>query len=200
MAPLLTLLVVTTLAASDQDAPTAVRLEALAKHLKFFPTGEFVYGRSHSLDRRLSDNWTDPWYEVLKEISSPRHHEADLLALLKHKDPKVRTLALAALFQREDAKLLPRFAALMADKEETVPLLEIRRADIEFKRGDPMPQDFHPQTVGQVAKRFVEWWVRAAGMEAKDFDTYWAARKDRQYCASWFAARMLRATGGITPL
>src|SRR5205807_1733754 len=37
-----------------QDPTTPQRFEAMAKDLKFFPTGEFVYGRSLSLDRRLS--------------------------------------------------------------------------------------------------------------------------------------------------
>src|SRR5262249_45158453 len=71
--------------------------------------------------------------------------------------------------------------------------------DPAFKKSEPLPQDFHPQAVGRVATELVNWWLRAAGSNAADFHSYWDARKDRAYCASWFAARLLRITGAITP-
>jgi hypothetical protein len=184
---------------SPQPEDTKTRFEAIAKQIKIFPTGEFLYGRGNQLDRRVSKAWTEPWYGVLHEISSTKHKMPDLVALLNNEDPKVRTLALAALFQREDAKLLPQIAALMEDKEKTLPELRVVRADAVFKEADPLPQDLREQTVGDVAKKMVGWWLEQAGYTAKDFPAYWAARKDRASCASWYVARMLRATGAISP-
>jgi HEAT repeat protein len=119
------------LAPPSQDDKTRDRFEQLAKDLKYFPTGEFVYGRSDKLSRLLPERWKESWYVVLKEINSTKHTVADLQALLKHKDPNVRLLALAALFQREDAKLLPDFAAMTNDEMKTVPDLFIVRESCE---------------------------------------------------------------------
>jgi hypothetical protein len=113
--------------------------------------------------------------------------------LLKHKDSKVRTLALAALYQREDPKLLPHLAALAADNDKTVPDLSIRRASVLGKGAELLPQDYHDQTVGRVATSFLAAWISEAGYEVKDFAAYWDRRKDRTFCASWFLARLYRA-------
>jgi hypothetical protein len=179
------------------EPTTQERFEALAKDLKFLPTGEMLYGRSDKLDRRITEKWTEPWYKTLAAISDRKLPTADLVALLKHKEPNVRALALAALFSREDPAVLPQMAALVGDKCRTVPDLQILRADIQFKEDDPHPSDLHPQTVGSVANKMVGCYLRTAGYSDKDFNTYWAARKDRKSCASWYVVRMTRATGSI---
>jgi hypothetical protein len=42
----------------------------------------------------------------------------------------------------------------------------------------------------------LQWWLNAAGHGAGDWEAYWAARKDRTWCASWFLARLQRVGQG----
>jgi hypothetical protein len=112
----------------------------------------------------------------------------DLTELLKHKDPNVRTLALAALFQRQDPKLFPHFAAMTRDDGRTMPR-------VQSWGGLPPPKPvMEAQTVGDVATAFVEFWLNPVVKEATTFEAYWGPRKDRKFCASWFLVRMQRAT------
>src|SRR5262249_33805416 len=127
-------------------------------------------------------------------ISTGKEEVTDLVSLLKHQEPKVRTLALGALYLREDPRVLPHIAELVADKESTVPDLQILRAGPILKHDDDLlPQDYHKQSVGRVAEMLLKSWIGAAGYEVKDFSAYWEARKDRKFCASWFLARLYRA-------
>jgi hypothetical protein len=182
-----------------QPGDTQVRFEKMAKGLTYFPTGEFVYGRADQLDRLFPEKLKAPWYAVLSEISSTKHSVKDLVALLQHEDPKVRTLALAALFQRQDPRLLPHLAQSVGDKAKTAPDLQILRAITLQMDFEVTPDDYHEQTVDRVATLLVNWWLEPAGFSAKDFAAYWAVRKDRDHCAGWYAAKVLRATGGISP-
>jgi hypothetical protein len=188
--------------ASAQEQSTQEHFERLAGTLKFFPTTEFAYGRSSkgrlSDLRSLPDKWADPWYAVLKELSSDQRPAADLQKLLKHSDPNVRLLALAALFQRQDPKFLPNIAAMLQDEGQTVPEFQIWRSFTHAGQEADVPseQDFHPQTVGKVAKYLLMRWLEHTDYDTKTFEAYWAARQDRTYCASWFLARLCWASGG----
>jgi hypothetical protein len=182
-----------------QNGDTQATFEKLAKNLEYFPTWEFAYGRSDKLDRLFPEKLKAPWYAVLAEISSTRHSVKDLASLLRHQDPRVRTLALAALFQRQDPRLLPYLAQSMDDQAKTAPNLQVLRAVAGPEKFEVTPQDYHEQTVGQVATVMVKWWLEPTGHQARDFAAYWAPRKDRTQCAGWYAARLLRATGGISP-
>src|SRR5262249_15583566 len=153
--------------------------------LPMFPTGEFVYGRSDRTDTGLSrfipKKWSEPWLEAYVALSAGKDEVTDLVGLLKHTDPKGRTLALAALFDRQDPTLLPHLAALVGDREKTVPEVRIRRHLMGFpKEVDLLPQDFKEQTVGSVATELVDYWLQAAGYTVKDFESYWDTRKDRE--------------------
>jgi RNA polymerase sigma factor (sigma-70 family) len=184
-------------------AETTKRFEDLAGKLAMFPTGDFVYGRADRTDLELGrfvpKKWSEPWLEVYAALSTGRDNVDDLVGLLKHKDPRVRTLALAALFDRQGPKLLPHLAALVGDKEKTVPEVQIRRHLMASpKEVDLLPQDFKEQTVGDVAAQLVNCWLYAAGYTVKDFESYWGARKDREFCASWFLVRFNRAGQGTS--
>src|SRR5207247_2055628 len=88
-------------------AETTKRFEELAKELKMFPTGEISYGRGDrpaASMRLIPAKWTEPWFKIHAHLATDKDDVADLIGLLKHNDPKVRTLALAALFRREDPK------------------------------------------------------------------------------------------------
>jgi hypothetical protein len=169
-----------------------LRYEMLAAGLEVFPTQAFAYGRSQEIDR-LPKKWNEPWLKVLAAISSGKEKTVDLLELLKHEDPKVRTLALAALYQREDGRLLPHLVALLDDKEKTVPEFAIRRHLLRNAKV-PEPEDFHEQTVGTVAYALVRYWLEPVGYQVKDFASYWETRKERNFCAGWFLVRLYRAS------
>jgi hypothetical protein len=73
----------------------------------------------------------------------------------------------------------------------------------------------NPQTVGQVARAMIQFYleathvqvaVRANGYPIPEadllpaFDSYWAERKDRAHCASWFLVKLERATRRTEPV
>jgi hypothetical protein len=195
-APFLLLGIVTVgpAAAYEKPADTKARFEELAGQLKMFPTGEVVCGRGDRPDRLIPAKWTEPWLTVHAAIAANQDRVEDLVALLKHADPRVRTLALAALFAREDPRLLPYLAAMVKDTEKTVPDVRILRAFVAPRKDlELVPQDFREQTVGRVAEMMLNSWLQPAGYAAADFDSYWAERKDHKACAGWFLARLNRA-------
>jgi hypothetical protein len=166
---------------------------AVAKELKFFSADCVIFYQRSEPYHPLPKDWTVAWREARAVIASPHLDVPELLRLLKHKDPKVRTLALAALFHRDDPKLLPHLAALIQDKEQTAPALQPVAYAASANRKAPPPPIVR-QTVGQVASRFV-------GFDsAEKFDAYWAERKDRAFCAGWFLARFSRISNSSNPL
>jgi hypothetical protein len=123
---------------------------------------------------------------------------ADLEALTKHRDPRVRTLAIVSLFQKGDPKLLPVIFALVDDDAPTFPA-RTRVASVSPKPSREIPQT--AQSVGAVAETLVTFYLRKAGYVYRShgsvcpgFAHYWEQRKGRDYLASWFAVDLFRAT------
>ncbi len=64
-----------------------------------------------------------------------------------------------------------------------------------------------PQKVAEVARKFLDVYLEAAGYDhgiapadgRPGLADYWARRKGRTYCASWFAVRVTRASRGSSP-
>src|SRR5688572_17256113 len=89
--------------AQPAPAPLDLRaeVERAAAQLKYFPTGEFLFDRHE--ERLIPKDWQATWLEAYRTINmgvqAPR---ADILALLKHENPTVRTLALGILYHQED--------------------------------------------------------------------------------------------------
>ena len=183
-------LVIVSLAAGPETAKTTSRFETMTSQIRFFPTGEFLNGRADMLQYEhphVSKAWIKDWHNVNAELTSRKDPTADVIALLKNNDPKVRTLALAALFERQDPKMLPHIAALMSDKAKTF-------EKIQSWGGNPPPKPIlEKQTVGDVANAFVGIWMGSVVKEGTSFETYWNTRKDRKFCASWFLLRIQRA-------
>jgi hypothetical protein len=75
---------------------------------------------------------------------------------MKHTDPKVRTLALGAIFQREDGHDLPLIATLINDSAQTFPNLHESMNQQAGPR--PIAELESPQTVGQVAQAMLAYW------------------------------------------
>jgi len=134
---------------------------------------------------------------------------ADIEALTRHRDPRVRTLALVCLFGKEDPKLLPLFFKLVDDPAPTFPA----RAPVAYAYPSRRPGAFSeipqtPQTVGSVAEKMLSFYLERAGYSygsrgtnnCLGFPDYWAQRKDRDHLASWFMVQLDRATQGTSPI
>ena len=142
------------------------------------------------------------------EVIRANHSVADLDALRRHRDPRVRTLALVCLFEKGDPQLLPRIFELVDDPGPTFPArtptaypsLSLPRAFGEIPKT--------PQTVGSVASAMISFYLTRAGYsygphgsgECPGFTEYWTLRKDRAQLASWFEVQLDRATQGTSPV
>jgi hypothetical protein len=188
--------------AAIEEAPQAPEeLAAIAGQLQLFDTRNFVYDRI-DLRRDLPEPMAMEYREAMEQVESLKIEAPTLIGLLKHRDAKIRTLSMAVLFARDDPHVLPYFAELVDDHAKTFPCPEPNlNALLSHERQMPKMQE---QTVGQVATRLVEFYLEMAGRYEiktsspleKDFQGYWASRKERDYCASWFRVALTRAANG----
>ncbi len=204
------------------DAPAAtsapdvqLKLENLAASLTHFATLDII--RNREPDPRMPAALVAEQKQLPSTLNSLSGEHDALLALLVHPNPKVRTLALGALFEREDPKDLPAIASLIGDSAPTLPLLHMAATS----QGGELPlADFEePQTVGQVAKEMVCFYLAAAKIDVpslrKDpfvltlvdsskltgaFKDYWTLRANRDHCASWYLVKFERATRDSDPV
>src|SRR5690606_13509949 len=118
---------------------------------------------------------------------------------------KVRSLAVVALFDTEDPRILPDLVALADDEALTFPRPQQYAAlSLPPKPSPPLL----PQTVGEIASDAVDFYLKAAGYgygidgsrNNPGFEHYWKLRRDRDWCTSWFAVRFRRAARGNAPL
>jgi hypothetical protein len=211
----LALLACTITARAVEAQQTQKKVEELARSLPILATAEvFVYDRGAYVGWpgfQIPPEWGDAHRNCLHELMRAKFPERDLLALLGHKDAKVRTLAIVALFARDDPQCLPHLHRLVKDQADTFahPERDLR-ADVRPKF-DPVrdPIKTRPQTVGDVATLAIDTYLKAAGFDARPikgkpdisaFEKYWEQRKARTHCLSWFALRLQRATQGISPV
>jgi hypothetical protein len=188
------------LSSNGGQATTQARFEAIAGSLPIFPDpGDFVYDRGlESLDP-LPKEWLAAWAKADAEIHSRQHAVADLIALLKHRNAGVRTLALAALCTREDAHLLPHIYTLVKDEARSFPCPDRLTARIGIPQQPAGPPALRHFTVGRLASLCLRFWLEDVNCPEQDFPDYWKARQHRKQCVSWFGARLRRATQGISP-
>ena len=167
------------------------------------------FGSGGEAERLVADQ-----LRLLAELRALSGDRAGLVALLKHSDPKVRTLAMSALYQREDGRDLALIAPLMVDTAATFPDLH----QTMNSGGSGKRTDFETtQSVAQVAMTMLRPYLGAvwlgspggfggfsvvpateAKVYAADFTKYWARRQNRERCASWFLVRLRRAVSGAT--
>lgn len=141
---------------------------------------------------------------LYKEVLSPQFSTVFLLKLLKDSDPKVRTLAILALYSKEEPQVLPAIADLVDDNAKTFPQL-IPTAMAYSASYVPQPSE--DVTVGYVANAVMKMYMEAGGYyygvkgsgSEPGFSQYWAARKDRRYCAGWYQVALARASTGCSP-
>jgi hypothetical protein len=178
---------------SGAETPDArAELEEFADKLKIFPPHGVAANQPDTRD--LPGDLREPYRKFLERIAERKYEVKSLVDLLQHKNPRVRTLALAALFAREDPKLLPHIAPLVTDKAETFPAPELIAAPAFAPKVEP---PLRKQTVGEIARDLLLVYLGPAGLPG--FDDYWAKHKDRTFCAGWFAVQLYRAAGGRSP-
>lgn len=177
--------------AAEDTPKVQLHFEWAAYYLPCFPAGEFAYDRIDQMIFRVPKSKSDQTKWLLRGLMNANYPIIDLVRLLNHADPKVRTLALAALFDKEDPRLLPLFLPMLRDKAITT-----RTPGHDSSQGNKSPP-MERQTVGNVAATFLDFYVGPT--ECEDFKEYWAARKDRKFCVNWFQIQLARASQGITP-
>ncbi|TET33706.1 MAG: hypothetical protein E3J72_16120 [Planctomycetota bacterium] len=175
------------------------KFEQLAEKLMVFDASAFLYDRPSSALRGYPVG--DRYEKYVAEISAIEAEVEELTELLKHSDPKVRTLALAALLAKEDPKLLPYIHSMVDDSAETFPSPRSLPAPriLTLNNTSALPPT-NKQTVGQIARNWLNLYMIHAGFHngpedtagKPGFKTYWAERKDRDYCASWFDVKLRR--------
>lgn len=137
--------------------------------------------------------------EVFEDILSLRHSIESLRILLSDPDPKVRTLAMVALYNKEDPQVLPDIAKLSHDDAQT------------YFREAPTangPRPLEPQSVSEFATGIVEMYMEPAGFyygvdgyhSHAGFTEYWKTHKGLSHCASWFTVKLQRASTGCSPI
>jgi WD40 repeat protein len=210
------------------DDSTGTRLEEMARNcshfsltvivrnqgLRLWPPAETVrHGTNIDVFFKPATNELVLEQQRLAQKLRALKDEQNVLAeLLGHPDPKIRTLALGAIFLREDGRDLPLIARLIGDNTSTFPDLH----DSFRSEGGPhpMPEVESPQTVGEVARAMLKFWgVPATGKQmdgkgriekfivtSNDFTRYWKKYSGRDHSASSFAVKMNHATGQTTPL
>lgn len=158
-----------------QFLKVAQRLRAFPPDRMFFVPGtDWNYAglavRPSTLDRVGTTPGTTE-YEGLMQSNYP---VPILLSLLKDRDPKIRTLAAAALVAKGDPQLQQYLGRLLEDPSQTFDEITIPMTD------NFVPPSYSRQTVKMAALRLVE------KRNGQEFDRYWASHANREYCADWF--------------
>ena len=204
--------------AISADDSIPLRLATMARTTSHFSLTVLVANRPLRLWEQMEDV-TSPTgrtnslaagqLRLAKELRALSGDRAALAALLKHADPKIRTLALSAIFQREDGRDLPLIATLINDSAETFPALQESMSSVG---GSPIEPT---QSVAHVAQAMLAFWGvlrdgrqvgmfgregELAGLSTSDFAEYWKKYEGREHSASWFAVKMKRATRRTTPI
>src|SRR5262245_5355039 len=118
---MLTAFTLTCVLAQPGDARAAdarAAFEKLAGEMKSFQIREFLDATE---PWRMPKSWITSWDQGLATLRSERWEVKELQTLLKHVNPKVRALALSALFDRQDPDHVPMFISLLDDKARHFP-------------------------------------------------------------------------------
>jgi hypothetical protein len=170
----------------ERFADVALKLRAFPPDRIFFvdssqPGGDVrLVGPPMDLRIDINSGWPVPpgvaEYRALIEADNPVPF---LLSLLKDPDPKIRTLAAAALVAKGDPRLQRHLSPLVHDQSSTFDAVTVPPT------ASYIPPRHTPQTVAMAVLQLVE--MRSADA----FDQYWAVRANREYCAGWFLWQFL---------
>jgi len=183
---------------------TRTQFEEYAAELPYLDQGAILYDRKDHYFRVADPSVQEEHFRILGKVRDRSHPEAALRELLRHDDPKVRTLAAVALFDREDPSVLPALVPLCGDEAATfVSHPEISRQWLSGAGFGPPPLN---QTVGDIARAMVAMYMNESGFHygvahrsEPGFAAYWEVRQHRTHCAGWFGVQLARASHGIYP-
>jgi len=211
------------LACGQDISQTQGKLEQMAQTYSHFSLTTVIQNRRLriwliNVPRDKTDQLVAKQDQMVKELRALSTNREVLASLLKHSDPKVRTLALGAIFQREDGRDLPLIVSLADDVAETFPDLH----DSMSPGGPRGMFDFeNAQSVAHVAHAMVRFYLKAAYFAVPEddvfeqrkrtlrgdteayseaFSKYWRQRQNRTHCASWSLVKLRRATRQTSPL
>ncbi len=199
------------LTGQERRGPVRTTFERLAREIVVLGPGEFIYGfrePSHIPTKEFA-----PVKEFTRFLENGNWKSSDFLPLLKHKDPKVRTLALVALYNLEDPRLLPEIFRHVTDQGVTfvaMPYVAHSFYTPEMSLTDDM---IKPQTVGTIATAILNPYLESGGYSygplgvpgesgergEPGFREYWKAHAGRSTSAGWWSVRLARAGHMTTP-
>jgi hypothetical protein len=194
-------------AAQGRGTETArMALERLSRAIVIYGPEQFLYGF------RSGRGIPGPpkSQAAVKEFASRAEGHAwsadDLRPLLKHRDAKVRTLALVAVFALEDPRLLTEIFQATRDGTSTFPrVMHVAHAMIPL---NPVPpKSLQRQTVGQLATSMLDMYLESGGYfygpegrhDNPGFNEYLKAHAGRTWSAGWMGVRLARAGHSTSP-
>jgi hypothetical protein len=161
---------------------TEEAFQRLATQFEFLGIRELLYGNSEIY---LADPGAMQSYrQVLTEFRGRNDTADEVLPLLHHANPKVRLLAIMALYLKGADHALPAINALAVDEAATYPNPP---PDQQRAGASGIGPPIEPRTVGTAAQAVVKFYIAASSVPPFNddpFAQYWRDRKDRQYCAS----------------
>ncbi|HBJ35904.1 MAG TPA: hypothetical protein DDZ51_14375, partial [Planctomycetaceae bacterium] len=205
---------------SADDVPATMlrqQFEATAEQVKVFPTADLVNNRfTDGIDGTHSSS------EIVRKLMpGPFSHRAanpledqwfaSIVELSKHKDPKVRTLAILALFHTRNPAAIDHLVDRLSDQSLTFPKpsrqAQTHRIDFNGlgqKPQEPFGQDIpgEDQTVAEVAEQML-WAMLAPSLENWRLDPafldatmerFWRNRRGRNHWIGWYMFELDLAT------
>jgi len=134
--------------------------ERLAWEIVVLGPGEFIYGFRET--SRIPTKELAPVKEFTRFLENGKWQSSDFLPLLKHNDPKVRTLALVALYNLEDPKVLPEIFPLV--KDQAVTFVSVRPFAGFYSLDTNLTEEMtEPQTVGKIATGILNSYLESGG-------------------------------------
>lgn len=171
-------------------APTRATFERFTYEIGYFGRNDYLHGfRSRN----------KPAKEFGRFLEQSNLSANDFLPLLGHSSPRVRTLALVALYDLEDPKLLPVFFSQIKDKSETIMQAK------DGPTGSITARYAKRQTVGYVATEILNEYLRSGGYFSfsgpleTNFEKYWKTHAHLSSFAGLWNIRLIRAVHGTSP-
>lgn len=183
---------------------TQAAFERLAAELPYLSLSSVIHDSRRDYFQAADPTQTEKHFQVIDKVTDGTHAKDSLIGLSNHADAKVRTLAAVALFDFEDPAVLPELVRLTGDDSTTFDgHPEISQSWLASAGSGPPRKQ---QTVGDIARSMVSFYMTRAGFyygiednTQPGFREYWATRKNRSHCASWFSVQLARAMAGTSP-
>lgn len=201
-----TLLVIGVVGVTGQtrQEPVGKTFERLASNIVALGPAEFLHGfREPS---KIPTKHRAPVLEFTRFLENGTWKSSDFLPLLAHSNPKVRTLALIALYNLEDPTVLPEIFPLVTDQSAT--FVSMRPFGGPYLQDAKIsPEMTQPQTVGNIASSILGIYLESGGYRygalglhgQPGFKEYWKTHAGRATSAGWWTVRLARASHSTLP-